>query len=459
MTSTHPAGLGGRRVLVLGLGRFQGGIETARFLRAAGAEVTISDQGARASLEPAATQAEALGARLVFGPQSPALLEGMDLVLASPAIPFDHAVIAAARRRGVPVTTETNLVLENVSAHVYGITGTKGKSTTSSLVATLLEGLGHRVHLGGNIGRPLIARLGEIGPRDRVVLELSSFQLWWAHQIRRSPHVALVTNLMPDHLDRHGTFEEYAAAKRALLDYQQPDDVAVLPADDDALRAAGFFQAGRAARRWYGAGTQYALSDRRALTPLGAVDLGTLPLWGAHNRRNALAALAAVSGESGATVTALEGALARAGPLPHRLAPVATVAGVLFVDDSNATHPESALKALEAIDRPIVLIAGGKDKGTDPAPLLEGARRHARALVGLGSTGPALVRALSAHLPAQVAQDMEDAVGLAFELARPGDVVLLSPGYSSLDGFASFAERGDRFAAAVHALAVRDVAT
>ncbi len=459
MASTHRARLSGQRVLVLGLGRFQGGIETARFLRAAGAEVTISDQGTRASLEAAAAQAEALGAQLVFGPQSPALLQGMDLVLASPAIPFDHAVIAAARQRGVPVTTETNLVLESVPARVYGITGTKGKSTTSSLVATLLEGLGHRVHLGGNIGRPLIAHLGEIGPQDRVVLELSSFQLWWAHQIQRSPQVALVTNLMPDHLDRHGTFEEYAAAKRALLDYQDPDDVAVLPADDDALRAAGFFQAGRAARRWYGAGSEYVLSDRRALTPLGAVDLSTLSLWGAHNRRNALAALTAVSGESGTTVSALQAALARAVPLPHRLSPVATVAGVLFVDDSNATHPESAVKALEELDRPIVLIAGGKDKLTDPAPLLAGARRHVRALIGLGTTGPALVQALAAHLPAQVALDMEHAVRLASDLARPGDVVLLSPGYSSLDGFASFAERGDRFAAAVRALAARAAAT
>lgn len=443
-----PLELPGRRVLVLGLGRFRGGVETTRFLRAAGAEVTVSDQAARAGLEGPAAEVEALGARVVFGPQEEGLLAGQDLVLASPAIPFDHPVLEAARARGIPTTTETNLVLETVRAPVYGVTGTKGKSTTAALLATLLTGLGRRVHLGGNIGRPLIARLGEIGPEDRVVLELSSFQLWWARTLGRSPAVAVVTNLMPDHLDRHGTLAEYARAKRAILDFQGPRDAAVLPADDEALRQAGFATAGQARRRWYGAHSEHRIEGDVARTPRGAIPLGGLGLMGAHNRRNALAALAAALEEPDAGPEPLARALAEARALPHRLEPVLEAQGVLFVDDSNATHPESTARALEALGRPAVLIAGGKDKGADPGPLLAAARRHARALVGLGSSGPALVAALAPHLPAHAAADVEAAVERAALWARPGDAVLLSPGYSSLDQFSSFAERGERFAAA-----------
>ena len=446
----------GRRALVLGLGRFGGGVETARFLLREGAQVLISDAATRADLEAPAEAAEALGARLVFGPQTDALLDGIDVVFASPALPFDHTVVAEARRRGIPVTTETNELLLRCPAPVFGVTGTKGKSTTTTLLARMLEAAGHTVHLGGNIGKPLLGHVHEIASSDRMVLELSSFQLWWAHAIRRAPHLTLITNLMSDHLDRHGTQEEYARSKRAALDYQGAADVAVLPADDDAVRAAGWFQAGAARRVTFGIGGDVRLEGTELVDAHGRASCEALSLPGAHNRRNALAAAAAALQDGATTWQTIEDGLRATRPLPHRLDPVAEIDGVRYVDDSNATHPESTCVALAAFDAPIVLLAGGKDKGADTTRLHAAIVRRAKAFVGLGTTGPTLAAAVSTALPSAThAPDMAQAVEMAQRLAAPGDVVLLSPGYSSLDQFQSFAERGDTFRKVVERLADR----
>lgn len=442
-----PAGL---RVLVLGLGRFTGGVETVRFLCGHGASVLVSDAAARAALEASADAVEALGAECVFGPQTPALLEGVDLVVANPAIPFDHEVLAVAAARGVPVTTETNLFLERVRAPVWGVTGTKGKSTTVGLLARMLEAAGRTVHMGGNVGRALVAQADAIRPEDVVVLELSSFQLHWTRAIARSPHVTVVTNLFGDHLDRHGTFEHYAAAKRAALDYQTPDDVAVLPADDPDVEAAGYATAGAGRRCRFGPGGDAWLDGCAIATRDERIDLEGFPLWGAHNLANALAAAAAAlqcPGVRGEHVRA--GALA-ARPLPHRLAPVDEVDGVLYVDDSNATNPTSTRCALEACPRPAVVLVGGKSKGLDVEPLLQTLAARARAVVGIGTTGPEVVRALRGRVRAvDGGDDMASAVRAAASLARPGDAVLLSPAFSSLDRYASFVARGLAFQAAV----------
>ncbi len=445
------------RALVLGLGRFAGGVETARFLANEGARVVVSDAAQRDALGPSADEAEALGASLRFGPQTPSLLEGIDVVIASPAMPFDHPVIEAARERSVPVTTEMNIVLARCKAPVFGVTGTKGKSTTATLLANMLRAAGHDVYLGGNIGRPLVARVDDISPDARVVLELSSFQLWWTRRIRISPHVTLVTNLFPDHLDRHVTMEAYAKAKRAALDYQGPDDVAVLPSDDEAVRAAGWHEAGAARRVLYDA-DNLGLADNRlhwTSPDERSVSLTGWRLLGAHNLRNALAAAVAASQGERTTPDAVQRGALATDPLPHRLNPVAEVEGVLFVDDSNATNPRSTLAALEALDRPVVLLLGGRDKGTDPSALLEGVSKRVKAVVGLGTTGPSLVAAIGNAITARASDDMRSAVRAARDLAAPGDVVLLSPGYSSLDEYASFAERGDRFRQAIESLKSR----
>jgi UDP-N-acetylmuramoylalanine--D-glutamate ligase len=453
MSAVETRPLRGANVLVLGLGRFEGGVETARFLAREGARALVSDAAPRSALEEPAAKAEALGVRLVFGPQTEALLAGIDLVVAGPAIPFDHPVLAAAEARGIPVTTEVNVVLARSRAPVLAVTGTKGKSTTAALLARMLEAAGRRVHLGGNLGRPLVAEVDAIAPTDLVVLELSSFQLWWTRRIRRSPRVTVVTNLFPDHMDRHGTLEAYAEAKRAALDFQGPEDVAVIPADDPVVHRAGYAAAGRGRRVLFGDGGAYRVEGTRLSGPEGSADLAGFPLWGAHNLRNALAAAAAALQVKGGGWEAVRAGAFAMRPLPHRLEPVAEVGGVLFVDDSNATTPQSTAKALEAVPRPVVVLVGGKEKGVDVTPLVEAVATRARGAVTIGASGPSLLGRLRGRLPvAEGGPDLVTAVRAALGLARPGDAVLLSPGFSSLDQHPSFAVRGERFRSAVLSL-------
>ena len=453
MTTAETRSLRDAHVLVLGLGRFAGGVETARFLVNEGAHVVVSDSAARSALEESAAAAEALGASLVFGAQTAALLQGTDLVVAGPAIPFGHVVLDAAQARGIPVTTEVNVVLSRVRAPVLAVTGTKGKSTTTTLLARMLEAAGFRVHLGGNLGRPLVAELDAIAPSDLVVLELSSFQLWWTRKIRRSPHVTVVTNLFADHIDRHGTLEAYAEAKRAALDFQGPHDVAVLPIDDPTVRRVGYLEAGRGNRALFGEGGAYRMEGTRLTGPEGSADLAGFALWGEHNLRHALAAATAALQVPGVGWEAVRTGAMGMRPLPHRLDPVAEVGGVLYVDDSNATTPQSTAKAVESSPRPVVVLVGGKEKGVDVTPLIEAVAARARGAVTIGTSGPALRARLQGRLPVvDGGPDLDHAVRAAARLARPGDAVLLSPGFSSLDQHPSFAVRGERFRRAVLAL-------
>jgi UDP-N-acetylmuramoylalanine--D-glutamate ligase len=263
-----------------------------------------------------------------------------------------------------------------------------------------------------------------------------------------------VTNLFPDHLDRHGTYREYVEAKRAILDFQEERDVAVLPHGEPGVRAAGFLRSGRGRRVLAGEGGDVVLEGRTVVAASGVrASLEGLPLWGEHNLTNALLAAAAalqVPGVGAEHVT--QGALATK-PLPHRLEPVAEVDGVLYVDDSIATNPGSAIAVLQAVPRPAVVLAGGKEKGLDPTPLLDALAARARAVVGIGTSGPDLVRRLSGRVRAvEGGADLTEAVRTAASLARPGDAVLLSPGFSSLDQYASFAARGEAFRRAVASL-------
>ena len=445
----------GVRALVLGLGRFTGGVETVRFLSARGADVLVSDTAPRESLGASAAAVEAMGARVHFGPQTPDLLRDVHLVVASPAIAFDHEVLRAAAERKIPVTTEMNLFLERVRAPVLGITGTKGKSTTTTIVARMLEATGRVVHVGGNVGHSLLASVDAIGAEDLVVLELSSFQLWWVHHVKRSAHVALVTNLFGDHLDRHGTLGAYAAAKRALIEYQGPADVAVLPHGDRDVERAGFATAGHGRRVWYGPGGDVFLDGGTVRTRDGRqIDVSDFGLWGEHNRQNLLAASAAALQVPGVGDEHVSAGARSARPLPHRLAPVAEVDGVLYVDDSNATNPTSTACALEATPRPAVVLVGGKSKGLPLDPLVEALVRHARAVVGIGTTGPEVIARIGDRLPAvNGGEDLETAVRRAAALARPGDAVLLSPSFASFDQYPSFVARGLAFQEAVRKLA------
>lgn len=460
------ADLAGRPALVLGLGRFSGGVETVRWLTALGGRVTVSDAAPRETLLESLRQIEGSGAEAVFGPQTPALLDRLPpggFVVASPAVPFDHPLLVEAARRGVPVTSEIALVLARVPCRVLAVTGTKGKSTTSTLLAAMVAASGVRTHLGGNVGRSLLNELARMRPQDAVVLELSSFQLHQLSGLRFRPDVAVVTNLFPDHLDRHGTFDAYGLAKRTILEAQHEGDVAVLPAADAALDRLGFRTTGRARRLLFGAGplsgpgVAVTADGRLSDGAGGGADLEGFRLWGAHNRGNAAAAAAAARA-AGATWAEVRAGALSVRALPHRLEPVHEAGDVLFVDDSIATTPQSTMAALEAVPRRCVVLVGGKDKGADPAALLDALAARARGVVGIGTTGPALVAALAARggppaVAAAAGADLGPAVRAALSMARPGDAVLLSPGYSSLDHFASFAVRGDTFAAAARAAA------
>ena len=476
--------LAGRHALVLGLGRFSGGVETIRFLTGHGAHVVVSDSSTAAALAESVRAIDGTGATLRFGPQTPALLDDVGargLVVASPAIPFDHPVLVEAARRGIEVTSEIELTIARLPCPVLGVTGTKGKSTTSTLLANMLRASGVRTHLGGNVGRSLLNEWAGIRSTDRVVLELSSFQLHDLRRISFRPSIAVVTNLFPDHLDRHGTFAHYAASKRSILEAQTADDVAVLPARDPALVEHGFETAGRARRVRFG-GVEEAVGEpgvrvrpdggltevragastrRPSAAPradAGVADGTELPafaLWGAHNRRNAAAAAAAARA-AGCTWAEIRAGAAATRPLPHRLEPVHESGDVLFIDDSIATTPQCTAAALEAVPRRCIVLVGGKDKAVAPTALVAALAARAKGVVGIGTTGRAVVEGVRAasRVPAVLSEggpDLEAAVRAALAMAAPGDAILLSPGYSSLDQYLSFAVRGDTFAAAARA--------
>jgi len=337
---------------------------------------------------------------------------------------------------------------------VIAVTGTNGKSTTTTLLVTLLHAAGLRAGLAGNVGTPALDLVGQ--PLDVAVLEVSSFQLETTESFR--PKVAVVLNLTPDHLDRHHTFDAYVAAKLRILANQGPDDWAVLNADDPAC---GRFEA--AARggvlRFRSTGPiergigldAGSLLIRDGDGPAQRYRLDAWQQPGAHNRENAVAALAAIHA-FGIDLAGVLPALADFTGLPHRTQIVAERDGVTWVDDSKATNPGAAVRALGSFSQPIVWIAGGRAKGLDLAPLAEAARPHLRAAVLIGEAADRIAEAFAGDTPVHREPDIETAVRRAATLARSGDVVLLAPGCASHDQFASFEERGDRFQAAVRDL-------
>lgn len=449
----------GRLVTIAGLGTFGGQVAAAKYFCALGAAVTVTDTKPAEALAESIRELEGPDVKLVLGCHEREDFTEADLVVASPAIPETSAFLEAAAEAGVPVTHEMDLFFELCRAPIVGVTGSNGKSTTTALLAHILrkhsetEG-GPRVWLGGNIGRSLLLEAAGIAPEDIVVLELSSFQLEDLGEIGQSPHGAVVTNLSPNHLDRHGTFENYGRAKRNITLYQRPGDFLVLNADDANL--AGWEET--AARvSFFGAnpacGENGVFVSGRSLVSItdGArLRAGVAEGWrliGPHNLLN-LAAACAAAGRMGVSLAAAAAAAGDFEPLAHRLEHVATVAGIEFYNDSIATTPESASAAIESFSAPVVLIAGGYDKGVDLGAFAEAAGRAVKALVVMGATGEAIAAAaLRANpgLPVLKAPGMAEAVGEAFTAAAAGDTVLLSPACASYDMFANFEQRGEMF--------------
>ena len=436
--------------VIAGLGRT--GLACLDYLAAAGRRVAVTDsRAAPPGLEQARRRWPELTLRL--GALDRSLLLAAREVVVSPGLSLEEPALAEAAGAGVPLVSEIELFARAAPAPVAAITGSNGKSTVTTMLAEMARAAGRSALEGGNLGTPALELLARPVP-DLYVLELSSFQL----ESTRSLHSAAATvlNVSADHMDRYPSLDAYAAAKARILDGAA---VAVLNRDDPRVRAMA--PAG-ASCLWFGAAapgddSQFGIAGRsgepwlmQGGRPLLAA--GRLPLPGAHNRLNALAALAlgtALGLPRESMVTALEGFRG----LPHRTEVVAEHSGVLWINDSKATNVGAAVAALAGMDRPVVLIAGGDGKGADFTALGRAMAQGTRAVVVMGADAGAVAAVVPADVPVRQAGDMNEAVTLAGGLARPGDVVLLSPACASLDMYRNFEARGDAFRAAVGELA------
>jgi UDP-N-acetylmuramoylalanine--D-glutamate ligase len=455
--------LRGRHAVVLGLAR--SGVAASRFLADAGAVVSAYD---RRSAEELADGISALGSRpvrLALGvgeADALALIASADLVVTSPSVsarfpttdPWLRDALREAEERGAQVISEVDLFIRLTRARLAGVTGTKGKTTTASLLDAMLREGGIRSTLGGNIGTPLVERSIELGPDDWVVLELSELQL---PTISRGVDVALYTNIGEDHLDRHGTVASYRAVKARLAELTAPAGRVVLNDDDPGCRELGE-RLPPAALAWYGI-ERSGRSRTEAWLENGWLMVGgervvaaaDIRLPGRHMLADVLgAALAARLVGVGADAI---GRAARSfAGVPHRLETIAERRGVRWINDSQATIPQAAIAALEAFDAPIILIAGGKDKGLDYGAFADAIAARCRTVVLIGETSADLAALIGSGAPVRPAHSMDEAVRIAAEAARPGDVVVLAPAAASFDMFVDYAARGDAFRAAVEAL-------
>ena len=455
----------GRRVTIIGLGKGRTTAGLARFLVGKGANVTIADPKPREELVDGIARLGDVAekVKLILGPSTDeTALAEPDFVFVIPGIRPRSPTILRALNRGVPVLTEMALFFRLCPAPIVGITGTKGKTTTTTLVDRVLSQGSRRVVVGGNIGTAVIQEVDNLRREDIVVLELSSFQL---ETLGHSPYVAVVTNVLEDHIDHHGTRDAYIAAKRNIVAWQGPRDIAVLNLDDPATVALhtgaasevrGFslsLQPKRGAYLDRSGDLVLVSGDRRAVL-CKATDL-RVP--GRHNVANALAA--AIVGDAfdipadaiGRTLREFEG-------VPRRLETIAEKDGILWVNDSAATTPSATLTALAAYERTPVVILGGVSKGADFGELARVLAGRARGVVLIGRAADEIASAIVAADPkgaleVRRAATLEDAVAATRAMARPGDVVLLSPANASFDMFSSADERGEKFAAIVRSFA------
>ena len=470
------AQLKAKRVSILGLARE--GIAVARYCAEQGAAVTVSDAKNSAELQPALAELAGLPIRYEFGTHSLELLD-CDVLFVSPGIPLDAPIMLAARQRHLPLSSEARLFTRQCPAKIAGITGSSGKTTTCTVLARMLEAAGRTMHLGGNIGYPLLNKVGTIAPNDMVVMELSSFQLDFFADVLDaepagayvsplfpeggwSPPVAAVLNVTPNHLDRHPTMESYVAAKRKIVQYQTAADAAILGWDDPVARGFAQHCRGRVA--------YFSLCD---VVPAGAYLRGEdlilvqegktekvcrraeLMLRGKHNVANILAACAMAS-ELGLPIEAMASVARTFAGVPHRLELVGDLGGVRYYNDSIATSPERAMAALESFSEPIILLAGGRDKHLPWEAWASLVQRKVVLVITFGDAAGLIEEALKrlgkASPPVQRAGSLAQAVEMAHAAAAAGQVVLLSPGGTSFDAFHDYVERGEVFRALVSSL-------
>jgi UDP-N-acetylmuramoylalanine--D-glutamate ligase len=466
----------GKRTTVLGLARE--GTALVRFLAQQGAVVTATDLKRAEELRPSLDRLAGLPVRYCLGGHPEEVLE-CDVLFVSPGVPLDAPIVVEARRRRLLLSSESRLFCHLCPAVVAGVTGSSGKTTTATLVAEMVAASGKRVHLGGNIGSPLIARMGQIRPGDTVVTELSSFQLDFFGDAMDaeprgnlasplfpsggwSPPVAAVLNVTPNHLDRHPTMKDYVAAKFKILRHQRTRDHAVLGWDDSIARSfaqdcrgqVAFFSVNGPVER--GA---FLKDDSLVLRPVDGesvvCSIAEVRLRGMHNVANILAACV-ISDLLGATRQGMAEVIRTFTGVEHRLEPVREWKDVWYYNDSIATSPERAMAGLQSFDEPIVLLAGGRDKHLPWHDWAELVSHKAVSVITFGEAAALIERVLGelgrASPPVNRAGDLAEAVACAEKVAQPGHVVLFSPGGTSFDAFSSFAERGEAFKRMVDSL-------
>ena len=441
----------GREVAVVGLGK--SGTAATRLLRARGVEVYASDSATAERYQTWAAELRRLGAEVELGGHDLERIACAAGVVVAPGVPPDVPPLQAARNAGVEIYAEVDLgFTELPGTRAVAITGTNGKTTTTSLIAHLMAGCGLRGMAAGNIGLPLCDLALATEHPDWVALELSSFQLHDAPHVR--PAVGVLTNLAPNHLDRYATLEEYYGDKALLFRHADAGSCWVLNADDHAVAAMTAGVPGRHLRFSIENRADGWLDSDGGALMLGEDELmrrDELPLMGSHNVANALAA-ALVLRELGADRRDIARAMRTFKAIEHRVEPVREVNGVLWINDSKSTNVTSTAVAVAAIDRPFVLLLGGRHKGEPYTRLASSLAGRCRAVVAYGEAGPIVQQDLSGALPVTAAGDFEAVIATARKLAQPGDAVLLSPACSSYDMFRNYEERGARFRELVEAM-------
>jgi UDP-N-acetylmuramoylalanine--D-glutamate ligase len=443
----------GMHVVVMGLGI--SGRAAVRYLLGCGARVSVSDSRSRDRMKAEELDfLSASGVGLECGGHSGPFLQQADIIMASPGIPLDLPVLLAAKERGIPVVGELAIAGPAITSKVIAITGTNGKTTVTSLIGELLQRAGKKVFVGGNIGTPLFEYLCEPTPVDVVVLEVSSFQLETAGDFR--PDVALLLNITPDHLDRHGDMEGYTAAKRRIFVNQHRLDIAILGGDDPLCREMAAGLAGRVPFFFgHGADCQARIGADRIAVNLGGIEesytLTDTALAGNTGALNSAAAILATR-SVGCSHDAIQKGLRQFMPGPHRLAKVGEINGVAFYDDSKATNTGAVLSALLQFAGNVILIAGGRDKGDDYGLLRAAVGEKVKRLVLIGEAAGKIEAGLQGAVEIVHAVSMEEAVELAGRVMQPGDTVLLSPACSSFDMFDNYGHRGRAFVSAVERL-------
>ncbi len=458
-----------KNVVVVGLGRT--GLAVARFLHQRGARIAATDTADEKTLRDAVQTMRDMAIEVELGAHRNRVFQESDLIVLSPGVPHTIAPIVQARSKGVAVVGEVELAARFIQAPIVAVTGTNGKTTTTELLGQMLMNSGMSTYVGGNIGNPLIDYVSRGQKESLVVAEISSFQLDTIDRFR--PKVSILLNITADHLDRYPDFEAYADSKIRIFKNQQADDVAVLNGSDPLIRAKTsdirsrrlFFPAPRADEQ--GA----VLNGKRIILKLDQLeqieskfriphstlrihadlDITKTALLGQHNYENVCAAsLAALA--AGGTIEGIQQTLAQFKGLPHRLEHVATIHNIHFYNDSKATNVDGVLRALDCFSKPVLLLMGGRDKGSNFRVLKDPIGKQVKQLIVMGEAAESIKNALGQITPIKVADSMPAAVATAFQDANPDEVVLLSPGCASFDWYDSYAERGDDFRHAVKEL-------